>query len=162
MTKYAICTFNEKRIYYITAERCSRINAKLPLESAVKTRFYNLTNLLQRTLVNARDFPVLYSHRILTLVSNCRNLHNASPSFSKDGCTHAIKSVLRFAKRPNDFKLQTNSYEMHFSHAKHNRVTLVSNPKNSCCVSPYFQVWGNVTVALHRIRFSGAKGSVCQ
>ena len=127
-----------------------------------KTRFYNPTNLLQRTLVNARDFPVLFSRRILPLVSNCRNLRNASPFFSKDGCTHAMKSVLRLAKRQNDFKLQTNSHKIHFSHAKHNRVTLVSNPKNPCCVSPYFQVWGNATAALHRIRFSGAKGSVCQ
>ena len=65
------------------AERCSRINAKRPSESAVKVWFYKGRKYLQQTIVNARAFPVLCSHRILTLVSNCRNLRSALPSFSK-------------------------------------------------------------------------------
>ena len=80
------------------AERCSRIIAKPPSESAVKARFYNLTNSLQQTMNDEGAFPALFPHRILTLVSNCRKLRSASPSFSKDGCIHTVKSVLRLAK----------------------------------------------------------------
>ena len=85
-----------------TAERCSRIIAKPPSESAVKAWFYNLTNSLPRTMNDGGAFPALFSCRILISVSNCRNLCSALQSFSKDGCTHRVKSVLRLAKRPID------------------------------------------------------------
>ena len=92
------------------AERCSRIIAKPPSESAVKAWFYNLTNSLQQIMNDEGVFPVLFPRRILTSVSNCRNLRSASPSFSKDGCTHRVKSVLRLAKRQNKFTLQIGAH----------------------------------------------------
>ena len=101
------------------AERCSRIIAKQPLDSAVKAWFYKLTNSLQQTINNARVFPVLFSHRILTFVSNCRNLCSASPSLLKDGCKHTMKSVLRLAKRPNNLTPRIWAHEIHAKvHAK--------------------------------------------
>ena len=103
---------------FVCAERCSRIIAKPPSKSAVKAWFYNLTNSLQKITNDKGAFPALVPRRILTLVSNCRNLHSASPSFSKDGCTHTVKSVLRLAKRPNNVTPRISAHEIHFSHAK--------------------------------------------
>ena len=100
------------------AERCSRIIAKLPLESAVKAWFYNLTNSLQQIMNDEGAFPALFPCSILTLVSNCRNVHSASLSFSKDGCIHTVKSVLRLAKWPNNFTSQISAHEIHLSYAK--------------------------------------------
>ena len=104
--------------YSLVAERCSRIIAKPPSKSAVKAWFYNLTNSLQKITNDEGAFPALVPRRILTLVSNCRNLRSASPSFSKDGCTHTVKSVLRLAKRPNNVTPRISAHEIHFSHAK--------------------------------------------
>ena len=73
------------------AERCLLIIEKPPSESAVKAWFYNLTNSLQQTMNDEGVFPALFARRILTLVSNCRDLRSASPSFSKDGSTHTMK-----------------------------------------------------------------------
>ena len=101
-----------------TAERCSRIIAKPPSESAVKAWFYNMTNSLQQIRNDEGAFPALFPRRILTLVSNCRNLRSASPSFSKNGCRHTVKSVLRLAKRPNNVTPRISAHEIHFSHAK--------------------------------------------
>ena len=143
-----------------TAERCSRIIAKPPSDSAVKVWLYNLTNSLQQTMNDEGAFPTLFPRRILPLVSNCKNLRNASPSFSKYGCIHTVKSVLRLTKRPNNVAPRISAQEIHFSHAKRNRRTLVSNPKKLRRVSPYFQVWGNFAAALHRLHISGAKGNV--
>ena len=92
------------------AGRCSRIIAKPPSESAVKAWFYNLTNSLQQIMNDEGTFLALFPRRILTSVSNCRNLRSASPSFSKDGCTHRVKSVLRLAKRQNKFTLQIGAH----------------------------------------------------
>ena len=100
------------------AERCSRIIAKPPSESAVKAWFYNLTNSLQQTMNDEGAFPALFPRRILTSVSNCRNLRSTSPSFSKDGCIHTAKPVLRLAKRPNNSTPRISAHEIHFSHAK--------------------------------------------
>ena len=110
--------FYRSDIFYEIAERCSRIIAKPPSESAVKAWFYNLTNSLQQITTDEGTFPALFPRRKLTLVSNCRNLRSASPSFSKDGCTHTVKSVLRLAKRPNNVTPRISAYEIHFSHAK--------------------------------------------
>ena len=114
----SICSPNVSTLYLWLAERCSRIIAKPPSESAVKARFYNLTNSLQQTMNDEGAFPALFPRRILTLVSNCRNLRSASPSFSKDGCIHTVKSVLRLAKRPNNVTPRISAHEIHFSHAK--------------------------------------------
>ena len=84
------------------AERCSHIIAKPPSESAVKAWFYNLTNSLQQTTNNEGVFPAFFPCMILTLVSKCRNLRSASPSFSKDSCVYTMKSVLRLAKRTSN------------------------------------------------------------
>ena len=46
------------------AERCSRIIAKPPSESAVKAWFYNLTNSLQQIINNEGSFPVSFPRRI--------------------------------------------------------------------------------------------------
>ena len=100
------------------AERCSRIIAKPPWELAVKAWFYNLTNSLQQTTNDEGAFLALLPRRILTLVSNCRNLRSASPSFSKDGCVHTVKSVLKLAKRPSNVTPRISAHEIHFSHAK--------------------------------------------
>ena len=144
----------------VTAERCSRIIAKPPSESAVKAWFYNMTNSLQQIRNDEGAFPALFPRRILTLVSNCRNFRSASPSFSKDGCTHTVKSVLRLTKRPNNVTARISAHESTFVTQKRSRMTLVSNPKNPRSVSPFFQVWGNFTAATHRIRVSGAKRNV--
>ena len=80
------------------AERCSRIIAKPPSELAVKAWFYNLTNSLQQITNDEGAFPALVPRRILTLVSNCRNLRSASPSFSKDGCIHTIVMCVPFGR----------------------------------------------------------------
>ena len=144
----------------LCAERYSRINMKPPSESAAKAWFNKLTNALQQMIINAIAFLVLLSNRILALVSDCRNLHSALPSFSKDGCTPLAKSVLRLAKRPNNFAARTNSQEFHFSHAKRSRMTLVSNPKSPVSVSHYSKVRGISMAALHSIRVSGANRNV--
>ena len=60
----------------------------------------------------------MFPRRILTLVSNCRNLRSASPSFLKDGCTHTVKSVLRLTKRPNNVTPRISAHEIHFCHTK--------------------------------------------
>ena len=101
-----------------TAERCSRIIAKPPSESAVKAWFYNMTNSLQQIRNDEGAFPALFPRSILTLVSNCRNFRSASPSFSKDGCTHTVKSVLRPTKRPNNVTPRISAHEIHFCHTK--------------------------------------------
>ena len=112
---YSVLTLNTNTN---TAERCSRIIAKPPSESAVKAWFYNLTNSLQQIRNDEGAFPALFPCRILTLVSNCRNLRSASPSFSKDGCTHTVKSVLRLTKRPNNVTPRISAHEIHFCHTK--------------------------------------------
>ena len=104
--------------HYVCAERCSRIIAKPPSESAVKAWFYNMTNSLQQIRNDEGAFPALFPRRILTLVSNCRNFRSASPSFSKDGCTHTVKSVLRLTKRPNNVTPRITAHEIHFCHTK--------------------------------------------
>ena len=91
-------------------ERCSCIIAKLPSESVVKSWFYNLTNILQQTMNDKGAFLALFPHRILSSISNCRNFRNALPSFSKDGCIHRVKSVLRLAKRPSKFTPQISAH----------------------------------------------------
>ena len=106
----------------IRAERCSLIIAKLPSESAVKAWFYNLKNSLQQTVNDEGVFPALFPRRILILVSNCRNLCSASPSFSKDGCIHTVKLVLRLAKRPNNFTPWISAHEIHLSYAKTHQI----------------------------------------
>ena len=100
------------------AARCSRIIAKPPSESAVKAWFYNMTNSLQQIRNDEGAFPALFPRSILTLVSNCRNFRSASPSFSKDGCTHTVKSVLRLTKRPNNVTPRISAHEIHFCHTK--------------------------------------------
>ena len=105
-------------LYFRLAERCSRIIAKPPSESAVKAWFYNMTNSLQQIRNDEGAFPALFPRRILTLVSNCRNFRSASPSFSKDGCTHTVKSVLRLTKRPNNVTPRISAHEIHFCHTK--------------------------------------------
>ena len=118
------------------AERCPRITARPPSESAVKARFYKLSNSLQQTINNARSFPILFSHSILTLVSNCINLRSASSSFWEDGCAHRVKSILRLAKRPKNLTTRIRAHGIYFSHAKRRRMSLVSNPKNPRSVPP--------------------------
>ena len=51
-------------------------------------------------------------------VCHCRNFRSASPSFSKDGCTHTVKSVLRLTKRPNNVTPRISAHEIHFCHTK--------------------------------------------
>ena len=104
------CTHNDTPII-MCAERCLCVIAKPPSESAVQAWFYNLTNSLQQTMNDEGTFLALFPSRILTSLSNCRNLHSASPSFSKDGCTHRVKSVLRLAKRPNTFTLRISAHK---------------------------------------------------
>ena len=38
--------------------------------------------------------------------------------FSKDGCTHTVKSVLRLTKRPNNVTPRISAHEIHFCHTK--------------------------------------------
>ena len=110
------------------AERCSRTIAKPPSKSAVKAWFCNLTNSLQQIINDEGGFPSLFPGRILTFVSNCRNLRSASPSFSKNDRTHTAKSVLRLVKRPNDFTPRISTHEIHISHTKtqHNDSGIIS------------------------------------
>ena len=61
-------------------------------------------------MYNAGAFQVFFPRRILTSVSNCRNFRSASPSFSKDGCKHRVKSVLRSAKRSNKVTQQVGAH----------------------------------------------------
>ena len=122
------CNLHVVSFFLRIAERCSRIIAKPPSESAVKARFYNLTHSLQQITNDGSAFPALFPRRILTLVSNCRNLRSASPSFSKDDCIHTVKSVLRLAKRSNNVTPRISAHKIHFSHAK--------KQQNDSCIKP--------------------------
>lgn len=119
------------------AERCSCINAKPSSVLVVKALFCKLTNSLQQIVDNARAFPALFLHKILTFVSNCKNLHNALPSFSKDSCTHTVNLVPRLDRRLNNFTPQIRAHKIHFSYVKCKRMTMASNPTNPHSVSFY-------------------------
>ena len=99
---------------FLFAERCTRINAKLPSESSVRSLFSKFKNSLQKTTNDPKDFPVFFSGGILILLSNCRNLRSASPSFSKVRYTNTVKSVLRLAKHPHNFTPRFNCHESTF------------------------------------------------
>lgn len=70
--------------------------------------------LQQQTVNDSRYSPALWSHRILTLVSNCGNLHSASPSLEKGGCRHTVKSVFQPTKCSNCFASRVGSQEIRF------------------------------------------------
>lgn len=70
-------------------------------------------------ITNARDFLFSFSCMILTLVSNYRNVCNASPSLDKDSCMHTMKSILQTAKHPNDVVPRVGFHRIDFSHRKY-------------------------------------------